>query len=330
MQQSTITGRPAIRSTGGFRGWITRRPLFSFFALAYALSWLAWTPYVLSQQGLGVLDFRIPEVMGDAQLLGLMPGAYVGPLTSAFLITLLTQGRAGLRPWGRRLITWRVGWRWYAFALLVVPATILLGTAAMPGAADAFRLPGIQLLLAYLLMLVVQFFTTGLAEEPGWRDFALPRMQERHGPVLGASLFLGVIWAAWHAPLFLTGWAGQRLDPIVLLEFVGTAVFLSVVITWVFNRAGESVPLIMLLHAGVNNTVSIAVTGFFPDLGPRIGGSTLGLGVLALVVLIATRGRLGHRAPAPKASPTPTEDAGDTRDSALPTSRAGSRRSRTP
>jgi hypothetical protein len=47
-------------------------------------------------------------------------------------------------------------------------------------------------------------------EEPGWRGFALPRLPERHDPFAG-SLLLGLLWGAWHLPLYLVpDWADQN------------------------------------------------------------------------------------------------------------------------
>ncbi|MFG1928651.1 hypothetical protein [Cryptosporangium sp. NPDC048952] len=79
------------------RGLVRRFPVLSFFTLAFGLSWVAWTPYVFGNTGLGVEpDFHLPT--GPAgQLVGMLPGAYLGPLTAAFVVTALTEGRAGLR-----------------------------------------------------------------------------------------------------------------------------------------------------------------------------------------------------------------------------------------
>ncbi|MFI8093918.1 CPBP family intramembrane glutamic endopeptidase [Streptomyces sp. NPDC086080] len=84
--------------------------------------------------------------------------------------------------------------------------------------------------MAYLPALAVQMVTTGLAEEPGWREFARPRMQRRYGPV-GSTLVVGVLWGAWHLPLFLSDWSGPHVDLVKVLEFMVTTVAFSFVMT---------------------------------------------------------------------------------------------------
>jgi hypothetical protein len=53
------------------RGLLARHPLISFFILAYAGSWLAWMPLVLSGEGVGLLPYNL-----RAHLLGTNVGIY--------------------------------------------------------------------------------------------------------------------------------------------------------------------------------------------------------------------------------------------------------------
>src|SRR5690625_7820389 len=75
--------------------------------------------------------------------------------------------------------------------------------------------------------------------------------RSRYGPLLGTSV-LGVLWAGWHLPLFLTSPWGDDTGVSGLAVFTVFCVAVSVVITWVFNNTGGSVPLVMLLHASIN------------------------------------------------------------------------------
>lgn len=282
----------------GVRGLIRRFPLSSFFTLAFGLSWAAWMPYILSASGLGLIPLHIPAVLGTTQLIGMLPGAYLGPVTAAFIVTAAADGRAGLRHWSQRLVRWRVGWRWYSVVLAGVPATILLSTCALPASWGHLRMISVAVAAGYLPMLLVQFVTTATAEEPGWRDFALPRLQRRFGAVAG-TVVLGLLWGCWHLPLFLTEWGGYpHVSWVSPVEFVACCVPLSLVMTWVFNRTRESLPLVMLLHAGINSTYSLVWPQVFPTLDPNrdsLHAQLIGSTAVALLLIVATRGRLGLR-----------------------------------
>jgi len=282
-------------STPGLRGSIRRRPLIWFFGLANLLSWAVWTPYILSENGLGLLHFSYPELLGNTQLSGVLPGAYLGPIFSAYVVTLVADGRPGLRRWVGRLANWRVSWRWYVGVVLAVPVTLTLSSMALYDQNP--MLPTVGALVAYVPGLVLQMVTTGLAEEPGWRDFALPRLQQRFGP-LGGTLILGPLWGVWHLPLFFSEWGNwPHWTWTTPVEFVATCVTFSITMTWVFNRSGESLPIAMLLHTSVNNFFSIVWSDMFPQLSIQDTSHAflLGSATVALMVLLLTRGRLGYK-----------------------------------
>ncbi|MFB9182295.1 CPBP family intramembrane glutamic endopeptidase [Dactylosporangium sucinum] len=179
-----------------------------------------------------------------------------------------------------------------------VPAVAIVATLPLPGAWADVRPPTLMVLAAYLPVLLMQVLTSGLAEEPGWRDFAQPRLQDRFGPLTG-SLILGPLWGAWHLPLFFSDWAGwPDVRWSMAVEFVASSVLLSIVLTWVFNRTGQSLPAAMVLHASVNTVFSLLWPAMFPSLdvfGDSLHAMMIGAGVTAVVLLVGTRGRLGHR-----------------------------------
>ena len=207
-----------------------RHPLVAFFVLAYALSWWAWIPYAMGVFGAPIAGF--------------------GPFLAALLVLALTEGRAGVVGLIRRMVRWRVGVGWYAVALLLPAAVAGLATllnlglgAEPPSAAAVGRWTSIFGTLAFLLVVPG---AGGAWEEPGWRGYAVPRMQARWS-ALTTALVLGVLIAGWHLPLILTG----EVHYADVVSIMGA----TVVINWLFNHVRGSVLLIMLLHA-TNNAVS--------------------------------------------------------------------------
>ena len=217
---------------------VTRRyPLIVFFVLAYAFSWWPWPLYAL----------------------GLAPGSIVGfgPFLAALVVLALTEGKANILELLKAMVRWRVRPVWYAAALLL-PVGIGLGATALnvllgapaPTSAKLGAWPG--LIPTYLLLLLVPGIG-GAWEEPGWRGYALPKLQAGRS-ALSASLLLGIVWAFWHLPLMVHGTV-----PWSDLAFVTVQ---SVVYAWLFNNTRGSVLLVMLFHT-MNNVIG---GGFFDTM----------------------------------------------------------------
>jgi uncharacterized protein len=277
------------------QGLLARHPLVSFFVMAYAFSWIVWSPWVLGQDGAGVLPIHI-----NPALIGYLNAAAIlaGPTLAAFIMTATNEGRTGVRRLLGRFVLWRVGIKWYLFALLGVPLIMVLGTMVYSmDLPNLGALGGPSYLLSYLATFALVIVLGGpLFEEPGWRGFALPRMERLHGPLL-ASLILGVLWALWHLPEFLVpSWAASSGGGGVLgiTLFTLTALTFTIVITWVFNNTRASLLLAILVHASIDTfggTLAAifpakAVTSAFPYM--------IGFGVVALVLIVLTRGRLAY------------------------------------
>src|ERR687894_1659166 len=201
------------------QGLLARHPLVSFFVMAYAFSWLVWTPWVLGEDGAGLLPIKLSD--GTSGLLN-AAAILAGPTLAAFIMTGAIEGRAGVRRLLGRYVLWRVGIQWYLFALIGVPLIMLLGTVVVSGdQPNLGALGGPSYVLSYLAFFVLVFIFGGpLFEEPGWRGFALPRLERRHGPLVG-TLILGVLWALWHLPEFFSpSWDTPKGSVLDVVWFV--------------------------------------------------------------------------------------------------------------
>jgi membrane protease YdiL (CAAX protease family) len=288
------TTNPPVQSASPDKGLLARHPLISFFVLAYAFSWIAWAPWVLSEEGAGLLPFNSPLLARALPI-----GIFLGPFLAAFIMTATTEGRAGIRRLLRRIVLWRVGLRWYLFAFIVafigVPLVMTLGTILVPGGLASLQLLGPGYVLTYLLTFISVLLIGGpLGEEVGWRGFALPRMQPLHGPLVG-SIILGLMWALWHLPEFMVPtWADSSggSSPLAMVKFCIFAIVITIILTWVFNNTKGSVLMAILVHAAID----APFLPFSVLLGPSevMNSMLLGFGALALVVVALTRGRLGY------------------------------------
>jgi uncharacterized protein len=290
------TGANAAQHPGGASGGclLTRHPLVFFFLIAYAGSWLLEVPIALSETGTGLLPFTIPRPL---LALAIAAATFLGPTLSAFIMTGITEGGIGIRRLLRRYVLWRVEFRWYLFVLLVIPAIEVLGAIVVPGVLGSFQSLTLTLVLTYPVAFVSTFILGGpLGEEPGWRGFALPRLQPLHGPLVG-SVILGILWALWHLPLFWSGvWTPPTIPNIVMFVLMITA--LTIIMTWVFNNAKGSLLITMLMHASFNTFANRIVAPLFP--APILSEYGLlpvlvGFGATALVLIAVTRGRLGYQ-----------------------------------
>jgi CAAX protease family protein len=183
-----------------------------------------------------------------------------------------------------------------------IPALIMLGVIIQPGALTNFKGFMPVLLISYPLYYVATFFGGGpLGEEPGWRGFALPRMQSRYGSLWG-TLFLGVLWSCWHLPDFLTAskgggqGTGFTLFLTNFLIFTLAVISLAVIMTWIYNHTQGSIFTAILAHASVNNP-EVVLIPLFPAISmiSLHFAFLIGFGVPALLIIILTRGRLGYQ-----------------------------------
>jgi uncharacterized protein len=286
MTENSITPQPSR-----IKRLMAKHPLFSFIFLAYSLSWVISIPFILSEWGI---------LKGDMRLVFAIKS--FGPFIAAVVMTRILEGSEGIKRLRQSIRQTRAGWGLYLSVLLGIPALLIIGIVIQPGTLQGFQ--GVKPLLAvtYFFAFILVFFGGGpLGEEPGWRGFALPRLQSGFGPLAG-TLLLGVVWTCWHLPDFLTsaqgGGPGTGFSTFLInfSEFLVLVESLSILFTWIYNRTKGSLFFVLLAHTSVN-TPQVVLTPLFPALDTtKLNlAALIGFGLSALMVLILTRGKLGYR-----------------------------------
>ncbi len=262
---------------------LARDSLLVFFALTFAVTETCFVTAAARSRSLP------PGAGPGAGLHVLVLLGTFAPGLVALGLTARAEGGAGVRALLGHLFAWRVRVRWYVFAIGYIAAvklTVAVVERFATGAWPRFGGPPWYLMIAATLFSTVIGGQSG--EELGWRGYALPRMAARFG-LGGASLLLGVIWAAWHLPLFFLEGAdthGQSF-PVFVLQVTA----LSVAMAWLWWRTNGSLLLTMLMHAAINNTKDIVPSAVRAARDP-FALSTSGTAWLSLALLWLAAGWL--------------------------------------
>ena len=223
--------------------------VFTVLALGFAV--IYWIVVVLSRNG--TLPFSMEhEGFGRASLVGnviWLVFSNFGPALAAVIALALCRGREALAELGRSLIRWRVP-RWlYAaawFNLVLNAAVVATGYATGTMHFDASGFVPLKFVLFFFVMAAID---GPLGEEIGWRGVLLPELMRRISP-LAAALVVGVVWYAWHVPLYAAEDKLPSLGDHAM--FLYSCLALSVIMTWFFIRSNASTFLMIYVHDATN------------------------------------------------------------------------------
>jgi uncharacterized protein len=291
------------------RQLIQRHPVASYFVLAVAISWTGILAIVLPGS--------IPASPTGAE--GLFIPVYLamlaGPSLAGLAVTGLTGGRTGLRAYRDRLLTWRVGVRWYATALLTAPVVLALTVLALSlaspdfvpviisgdveGAAGPIHAFGS---LSFALSGLAAGLGAGFFEELGWTGVAVPRLLKDRS-LLATGVGVGLVWGAWHFLAVYWG-SADAMGAVPASVYMLVALFsfippYRILMAWVYQHT-QSLLVAILMHASLTSSMLI--------LGPAVSGAKLlaydltfgalfWIAAAAVVALEARRGRAPRYAP---------------------------------
>ena len=227
--------------------WMKQHPLASYFVLANVISWIIWTPLLLSSLGI-----RGIPVLPYHHFFGAL-----GPILAAIIMTGINSGKTGLRELLGRIVRWRVSIKWHLIALFGPVALFVIAAVIIRirgGAWADFGQFGVSEEFPQFGLIAIWIFYTltfGVGEETGWRGYALPRLQKSRS-ALSATLILSGFWALWHLPTFWyrPGYANMNIGGIIGWGF--SLVTGAVLLTWLYNSSKGSILIVSLFHGSVD------------------------------------------------------------------------------
>ena len=270
--------------------FVQRHPLAAFFTWFVAVGQtLAFVP---------VLTDLPPEPF-------LIAATFVGLLLPAVAITRIVDGPEALRILRRQTFRVRVPAWWWVFGVVAVPvvtAAVAVAVTGTPPAVTASVLAS-AVTTGYVISLAVVLVTVNLWEEVAWMGFVQARLQRRHG-AMRSAVVTGVAFGLGHISLAFSDGMSAAVTLTALL--LAVSIPFRALQGWIYNRT-DSLLVVGLVHAAANAVAVGSVLG--AGLLPRLYGddSSSGLvfpvlAVIGLVVIFATRARLGY----PPARPRPT------------------------
>jgi membrane protease YdiL (CAAX protease family) len=258
--------------------WIQKNALLSYFILTFAIMFGVKFTAIYLQPDQPLQTWSLEWFLSS-----------FSPTFGALAISAVIGGWPEVKRLLSGFTRWNVGGRWYFAAafLLLGPLVFALIYIAL-GHPIAGLKPGLTV-SAILAQVLFTLFSGPLAEEAGWRGFALPRLQARYNALV-STLILGVIWWAWHIPLYFQAESSQLGIPVPV--YLMLVVTVAIYMTWLYNNTRGSLIITVLAHFCFNMSGGF-IAGTLGLLPPMVlyiaAGSMLVLTVIGVVAYSGVR-----------------------------------------
>ena len=267
------------------KAFIDRNKISIYFIVTLIIGWFPW------YTGQGSLIIAAPSL-------------------AAILVAFLTDGWDGVKEIFRRLGRWQANWKWYVFIFFspVVLYFLAVGThVLLGGTAPQFPLlrENQQMVVMAFIFFLLPWQSSAFMEEIGFRGYALEKLQNKYGPLVG-TLILGAFFGAWLLPEFFQtdsvqyAMGGLGFYPWFILTEIGW----SILMTWVYNNTGKSSLIAgYLFHTAFNTWSLVLLTNAIPGEPTPVLDVTLFIvtsvvvALAGVIAVVATKGKLGYNDP---------------------------------
>lgn len=239
---------------------VRRYPVITFYAIAFGWTWLIVFLLTLSGQT------RDMSVLTPFFIIGGIISGF-SPSMAAFIVSSVSEGKEGVEKL-------KIGFKpknlfkWYALALLTVPAVTAVTTFISNYVVRSYEL---NIVMPMIIMGLVWPIFSSCGEEFGWRGYILPRLLLRHTP-LKAAIILGVIWEIWHLPMHYIAFKafGRYMIPVFLTVGFINLTLHSIIMTLIFVKSKGSIKLMILYHYTITASSILVGALLTAETTPRL------------------------------------------------------------
>ena len=260
---------------------LKKHSLSLYFVIVFALPIVVTIIVALvagSPSGLVTTELSTPAVV-------VLMAMIHAPTVAAIIVVFRSQGFAGIKLLFQQLKYWRFAPRWYLWAILLFPTTMLAVLFVLSLFSDSFT----PVLSMGFLAFVALF--SSLWEEIGWTGFATPTMLQRFSP-LQVGLLLGALHAVWHLAANIYG-AGAFHGNLFVVNFLATSVGivgLRIVTLWIYAQT-SSLVLGWLTHASFTGGQLLLVSLSLTSGETVVWNSAFSFAVVLIVLLLVVRSK---------------------------------------
>lgn len=193
------------------------------------------------------------------------------PCITALVMIYTTSDGVLIADFWKRLFLFKIPVSYLLFILLLMPCVIYLSTwisLFFGGSTQQFYVTKEMSMMKgwAILGIAIPLLLAPLIEELGWRGYGVDSLRA-YLNLFNTSLVFGVLWAAWHLPVFFMKGSYQNelgnLGMLYVMNFFVSTFIIAILMNWVYYKTGRSIPAIVLMHAVLNFSSMILRTEAF-------------------------------------------------------------------
>jgi uncharacterized protein len=232
--------------TNSITNQVTFKKIITFLFLTFGFSWAFFLYGIFNLKG----NFSIQN---ESMALPILIGSF-GPTFGALITHLIFNGFSKTLSWLKKSLSFRMGFKLFFYMIFALTTLVFLAKSLTSG----YGIEWYNIVFTMILLMPINWLggilngSGPLGEELGWRGFLGPIIFDKFS-TFKASIIMGVIWSAWHLPLFIfEDWRGGTNIFVFAIFYTISTIILSWLFQLVYTASKQKVSAAIIMHCVIN------------------------------------------------------------------------------